>query len=454
MERRDGRVIIDADADIKVPETSNTPILELAQTELTQQRLTELVRHFAGTKKLYKSPVPTKSELEAELTQIKNRGGDYGAPYWDSFIFGVQTRAMEMIELAPETAKLEYVDIGFSRPEQDIFNYILYDADEDIEKYTAETEFHAKIEDTNDSLEASVNAARYDETNGTSSHFSYQRGYVYAADDYKKDKDAAEQFSSWVGTDLELLGKINEDWLKEKQDWLTEFEGLTENVSLDQKWAQEQAEQALSDLGIEDMGLAEVNTGVQIAETKPGLLLGTAIYDLSTAKSGYEFIYFRMLDGIPACLVNNGSIHVGTMENKPAAPAFYPEYISVFVTKEGVQSFTWENMAHVVGSVAENTKLLSFDEIKEKFADMINFYTMPDEETRYRNEVYNVELRAGYMPAYGNPAHAWLVPAWFFEYDQYQSSNEDELENPGIQFQMSAVDGGYIPAAGGSIGYD
>ena len=43
------------------------------------------------------------------------------------------------------------------------------------------------------------------------------------------------------------------------------------------------------------------------------------------------------------------------------APQFSSEKIQIIITKDGVQKFAWTNMSKKIDTVANNTKLLSFE---------------------------------------------------------------------------------------------
>ena len=127
------------------------------------------------------------------------------------------------------------------------------------------------------------------------------------------------------------------------------------------------------------------------------------------------------------------------------APTFYPEYISVFVTEEGVQQFVWKNMAQPVEVVAQNTALAPFGSVYESFKNAV-VYSNYSGRGRYR--LKNIELRATNVTAFGAPDHTWIVPAWVFEAEQYWTTDSggEELKLAGdFVYMINAIDGGYIP---------
>ena len=121
------------------------------------------------------------------------------------------------------------------------------------------------------------------------------------------------------------------------------------------------------------------------------------------------------------------------------------------ITAEGVQIFEWDNMASLSKVIAENTRLMPFDEIKEKFAQHLFYAAAAQDENVERSadvkETYVVDkvcLTAYYSEAYGNPKNAWVVPAWLFTYDYYRTVEGKERFVAKVSTMIHAIDGGYI----------
>jgi hypothetical protein len=269
-----------------------------------------------------------------------------------------------------------------------------------------------------------------------------------------RDVDTLETYSRWKkDPTFDFLG-IDENWISEKEEWLAEIRKKTDNVTISPDWAKGQADIVLKDLGIEGMAVAELSAVVQFCTDKyRQFMLNKMSFNPDESKGGYELVYMRDLGGLTASLLVNGYAEgkAGSVLAEdgwfPGRPPFMPEMIRIFVTDEGVQSFEWENMSQPVRIVAENTMLLPFDEITERFADFLNFFTFP--ETRRKIDVSSVGLHAANSPAYGAPERAWLVPVWVFEYDMFRMHGEEPEYEQKAEIRFSAIDGGMISPEGG-----
>ena len=431
-----GGIQIDIDTDVLVPEVSNTPVIELRQKEFSDQMLHEMIDYFVGDSKLYKIPHMTKSELETELAAVKNQEGNYSSSSPEVY----KSRIAELMETAPDEIQKEYIAASFDYPYQTdgyyIFNKDLYMKNED----KMETQnFFSVMAETPDDFDSMITAQIYDSAVGSTSDFDYTRGVVPSISLIKVNRDYYSTMLSWQGTSIEEFTFVSDKWLKETGIWLKKYDEIAQSANeIPMKWAREQADRVLRDLGARDMKLEKTETGIQYLDDRhQQFLLSRLGYDLSRAKGGYFFIYQR---------ANEGLLCTGYGETTtPDAPTFRPEYISVFVTDEGVQQFIWKNMAQPVEVVAQNTKLAPFDAVFQSFKDAV-VYSNPHGRGRY--ELKNVELRATNVIAFNAPDRTWIVPVWVFELDQYWTTDSggEELKQSGDpRVIINAIDGGFIP---------
>ena len=136
------------------------------------------------------------------------------------------------------------------------------------------------------------------------------------------------------------------------------------------------------------------------------------------------------------------------------APSFLTEQIRVIITKEGVQRFEWRNISKRKDTVAENTKLLSFEEIKEKLAQHLLYVEVSEmggdkqDGSQGLYKVEDVQLRAANINAYEDPDAVWLVPAWIFKVNhtlRAESAGQVYESNLGPDvIILNAIDGGYV----------
>ncbi len=435
-ESANGSIRIETDADIKVPQISNTPVVELRQKDLTVQRLEELVGYFTDRSKLYKIPPMTKADLEAELADIREQKGDYGSP--GKPLAAYESRIAELMATAPQDTVKEYITPVFDYPTQTDGYYIflkdLYMQNE--EAYKTQNSFGAMVQ-TSDRFGSLITAQRYDAAVGSTSSFEYTRGIVPDSRRIAADMDYYKIVSSWEGTSIESFG-ASEKWLGEMENWLKQYDQIAKSAeAIPEDWARKQAEAVLRDLGVQNMGLERAETGVQYLDDHyDSFMLSRLGFDLSQAKGGYFFVYQRE---------NGGLLCTGYGPSTPTeAPTFYPEFISIFVTDEGVQQFIWKNMAQPTDVIAQNTALASFDAVFESFKNTV-VYTNYFGKGRYL--LKNIELRATNVTAMGAPDRTWIVPVWVYKAEQYWTTDAgEEIKQAGeFVYMINAIDGGYVP---------
>lgn len=172
--------------------------------------------------------------------------------------------------------------------------------------------------------------------------------------------------------------------------------------------------------------------------------------DLSKAETGYEYVYTRAVNDISVDQMN-GSFAI-TENGESYSPPFSIERIVMVVTDSGVKSFLWEGMCEEVSTVAENTNLLSFEEIQKNIFDQMYYRYMAwgqpaEDKTDFTYEIKEAGLGYTYVTVYENPKNAWLVPCWFFtvrERVDGEAKNGESFERTEMQFMINAVDGGII----------
>jgi len=432
---RNGEIEVVADIDIERPEmVGNIRVLELMQREFTDEYLRILTEYFAKGSRLYKVPKMTKARLKQELEDVKNRVGDYGSPF--SRALAYELSIPELIEQAPESIIKEYISAGFDFPVKEEVEILRSRYSQEQDTIETRNTFAAYVEE--EGISPKITATKYDPKVGSNSSFAFKRGIIYPASLLAGDHEAYNTPLTWKGTNLE--GLVNETWLKEKSSWLDMMDERMDSNNISPGRAQAQADAVLADLGISDLGLFRVEPGIQILTEE--YQMWTNIMNRmnkgisgSPFKPGYLFTYYRQ-DGnlISLRYTNNATL---------VAPSFPPENISIFVTEDGVQSFEWLNMSIVKRIVAENTRILPFETVKNNFYDIL-VYT--DSGGRSKYQLKNVKLGLYNTVAFNHPDRVWLVPCWYFEYESfyYTDAGGDEISMLSDCAIFNALDGGYI----------
>lgn len=199
----------------------------------------------------------------------------------------------------------------------------------------------------------------------------------------------------------------------QKENWvmqLQEEEGkpveeLT--VAISQEEAVKMAEEVLSRMGISNVSLSNA-IRAQCMETR------------DTSSNGWHLEYGIVTEGTRGCSIRyysqNGVFAV--TEDAYSMP-WDPTSIEIYVTENGVQSLSYNNLYDIVSVANEDVQLLSFEEIQERVRTLFRQGLM---WTKGRNtgnsEVYitKIILTTGIMQLADNLEEALLVPAWAIFY--------------------------------------
>lgn len=222
-----------------------------------------------------------------------------------------------------------------------------------------------------------------------------------------------------------------------------------ENFS--EKTAVKMAKSVLKELSITEMTVGDCVKAIGSVDNESWAGVGT---DNTRVSSGYA-IYFSVRAGdVAGYPLTLASKQYENLAETVYAPSFITENIRMIVTKEGVQLFEWMDISRKTDVMAENTKLLTFDEMKEKLADYLLYAQIanlggisPDGFTNIYT-VKRVQLRAVNINAYNESKVSWLVPVWVFDVEgkmQHKTGKEITTDNLGPEtVVLNAIDGGFI----------
>lgn len=432
IERSEGFVTLEADYEMNVPEIYNTPVDTYEMKVFIEDSLEKLCNYFANGNPFYEYPKMTKEELRYEKSKMENcegRWSVYAEPYMRLYVQNELEKMDTLIESAPESKpEKNYIEVDFQEP---------YQAEQDFKNNTSdfyyETEakigFIARIDEGKE-INPYIRVINYDENLGSTTTFLYKHGnYVDEQDlEQLKDNTANEGYELW---------------------WENLQRGLEQEPEISEVEAQNIVLKTLRDLEIEDLEIIDCVKVYGSDESESwGLLdeenlksnVGYAFYLSKKAGdvTGYQQRTYQIYDNLPEVVY---------------APYFQVETLYMVVMEDGIREFEWTNISKKTDTIAENTKLLSFEEIKEKLADHLLYAfvandgeALKKEGTGYHYEVKNVQLCAANINAYENPVAVWLVPVWVFDLERTMVNNEMKMEeNLGeITIVLSAIDGGFV----------
>lgn len=434
IERSDGFVTLEADYSPQIPEIYNTPVDVYEQSVLTNELLEKLCDYFSDGNPLYEYPKMTKDELESEKARMENYEGTWASlsgglgstQYWQDQL----SKMDQLIDEAPEKAgtknSIKPVLMEPVQTERDFYDGVsdyYYDTDEKLG-------FTAKIDKENEKNPL-IRAISYSDKLGSTTNFLYSQG-TFIDEEY---------LMPLIHGNLDSNNK-NDAWLKSLKEHMEEIPSLSEEEALNE------AKALLDKLSIKGfevgscvkaIGNRNTETWVLWDEDNPFNEVGFSIYFYRTLGDlmGYSQRSPEILEGIPETVY---------------APQFSSEKIQIIITKDGVQKFAWTNMSKKIDTVANNTKLLSFDEIKEKLANHLLYSALSDDGDELKDtgtkciyNVTNIQIRAANINAFEEPEKVWLVPVWVFNLEKTGLTSDGEVLKWGTEnVVLNAIDGGFV----------
>lgn len=390
--RKDGFVTVNADYDITVGNIYNTPVYAYRIRKMDQKLLEKLCSYFAEGASLYEDPEMTKDELITEKEKMTAGIGNWGG-YDENDILSMTGSMENMIEKAAEKeAPHKEIKVELTIPKKAGM--------EKIGKFW-----------NNATHKRSYNNWYYetDKNIGFTARIAKERKVdpIIRAINYDTEIGSTTAFAYRQGTfiderELNLEKNLENAFHYGNGEYLNY---LSENMDhmTDETFSEKDA-------------------------VKAGDVVG---YPLTLASKQYE-----------------------NLAETVYAPSFITEGIRMIVTKEGIRLFEWTDISERTDVIAENTKLLTFDEIKEKLADHLLYAQITslggislDGFTNIYT-VKRVQLRAANINAYNESKVSWLVPVWVFDVEgkmQHKTGKEIKTENLGPEtVVLNAIDGGFI----------
>lgn len=448
--RSSDRVTINVDLPMQSFKAGNLPVVEVKNHTMTQKELEKLVEYFSDGKPLFLPQVRTKADYQRQKDRIDNKEGAYADPVlwtvytdWSDYMGDAVKLAPEE-QSAPETAKVKFQK---SAKTEDF--YASYGGE--VPERNKEDLFFSA--DVGENRESRIKAERYDEKVENASIFSWKTGsYILTEEELIFERARNNSFASYT----EEYG----DTYKYAADFQTlqnTIETAMQVESIAPEEGQKQAEQLLKDLDIQEMSVASSQRllwfpqgVIQDEELIAGSSDALFQLDLEKGETGYEYTFSRTVAGMSV----NQFFYSTVLNNTEDTynPPFDVETVKVTVTESGIKSFEWEAMSEEVSKVAENTKLLPFADIETTLFDQIyyRYADMGQPAESQTNFIYSVsEARLGYtyVTAYGEPSHAWLVPAWFFTINTHVDDKIEmgvEYDQESQEYMLNALDGGLI----------
>ncbi|MGF7017550.1 hypothetical protein M2145_001307 [Lachnospiraceae bacterium PF1-21] len=442
--RNEGFITLEADYEMKIPEIYNTPVYAYEIRTMDQELLEQLCAYFSEGKPLYKSQELTKSELQNEREQIAKGAGNWGYYPEDN-----RNNALAKIDAQIENAKeqrgeRQYIEAKLTAPEPlgtEIIGKPSHNGANRPRNFSwyYDTEkpigFTARIE-KGQVLDPVVRAISYDDEIGSTTAFVYRQGTFIDEKELEQEQALDSAFDHGRGEYLHYLAS----GLDQADD---------SAFTSDQAIAS--AKRVLEELEIEGMAVAECVKAFGSSESES---FAGVVDDGSSKSHGYAVYISPKAGDVVGYSLPFAARQGNELSEVTYAPSFRTANIRIIVTEAGVKSFEWEDISRKKDMIAENTKLLHFDKIKEKLADHLLYAQVAKlggmDSEGYENiyTVNKVQLRAANIEAYNDPEAAWLVPVWVFDVayvSTYTSAGETETYLSNIEtVVLNAIDGGFI----------
>ena len=437
------RVTISADLEMGKPEADNLPVVEMKNHSMTQKELEKLAAYFGEGEELYVPQADTKEVFQNVKERIDKKEGAYANPVLGASL-EIKSALEEAIRLAPDSAEQdETAELKFQKKTADAAgeaaNGWIYKLGVEKEQMTDADVFFAA--DVGKERLSHIEAERYDPEAANYSKFTWKKG---------TDRYNLEQ--------LQLSARMNEfttdtsGYQERFRELLDQYQNVLEQQTFSIEEGKKQAEQIMKDLGVPEMELLSADQTLWFPEEgMPDTRYGQPddFYwqaDPEQAKAGYQYAFTRSYGGISA--EQAGGAAAEGVADTYTSP-FPVETVSITVTDDGVKSFSWSGMCEEEGTIADNVKLLPFDDIQKKLFDQVYYYYLgkgqPEEDvTNFRYQVTSARLGYTYVTAFNKPKDAWLVPTWIFEVMEGSGPEGDIRDFASFQVTINAMDGGAI----------
>ena len=425
-----GTLVVDVDTDIMMPDTEKFPVVNVKPITFAQEEVDKLIDYFAPDGKYYEYPRPyTKADYEEQLKEA--RKGQYVD---DEYVVTTDSLAWvavleERQANAPEDNSLVYVDTTLTYP--------IGDPNEPRDLTGGENflSIKAEIIGQPDPIISVRNYVEGYEAVGANNITSFTYSEGGATMDLSHLEKQIEEFQRYKEDDPEDQSLVN----------FKKYKAVADSVTMKKEEALQYAQKAMSDIGLTDMFLINAEKATLIKQYNDGSddVDGEDI-------GGYEFKYIRGYKEITGYF--RGSWGGNPKEEPPAyLEPYEQEIVNIFVSEDGVQSFTWQNCVTVTEEISDSVKLLPFEQIQDAVLTQIyNKNVAPlSAGLNLRVKLVSAGLHMGYISMYDS-LKALYVPVWVFEvinlddvYSQ-QTGETEKVEGDRYLIVINAIDGGAI----------
>ena len=222
---------------------------------------------------------------------------------------------------------------------------------------------------------------------------------------------------------------------------------------------------AIADKVLEDLNI----TSLSYVDVKKCIALNISprrwdmTFDPETASIAYAYTYRESINDNLVCFAPEDAKTITYSDGKTAEtvyrPPFGTEQLTILVADNDIYSFCWTNLSEKTNTIAENSKILPFEECKKRALDHIGYEVanaigIPPANARKEwvqfYDASGVDLQYYNMTAYEKPDCVWAVPVYIFSFEtgtplyDSQANIIGKSLIGGATIVINALDGGYI----------
>lgn len=424
----DGKVNIEADATVSLPESESVPMYSLSCTGFTQEQATAAYNYLLSGKETW--------VMEGE---------DYSKEQADSDLL----KARKTIAEVEENTDLD--DTTKERQKQECQDII----------ETIEAEYDSLPDKSNPQktpVDSTYQSAEMETLAGTEQYQKLEantdEGDVLLVENFSLGSDGSSRiyFSGASGENYSIGDGVAVT--PEEAGALCKCERSYEEAK------------ALADGFLEAMGIPAHLA--QVSVVKAGRTIETEDTTMTVYEddySGYVFFYGRVIDQTSVAVTASQYI-----AHEDTAPVWLYESIQILVNADGIAQVQWEFPVELAETIANDVDILQFSDASAIFEEMTpliyegNVQEAEDNATielSYEVTVDRVELNLMRIKDSGTERTGLYVPAWVFygkETKHYFYADEQFADEPNLEFPeptpwivlaLNAIDGSVIDVVSG-----
>lgn len=424
----DGKLVIDTDADVIIPEVNSMDTISVTSKEMTQDVIDTITKAFFDGDKIYNGwsyNIITKEWIQEKLTLLKKYRSEGNM---DPYGYGED-----------ENGNLWYdIDAQIEKYEND-----LQTAPDEIVKEEVTPSFGLEYPEGKAGGVVVLEDEFYGVAETENGNYSYEigdrgSGIVIQIDKQRDDLDK-EMFFSWMeGEHLRTPG--SESYVSE--DTMKELAAISYEDA--EKMAKERIEKLGWGMELYGWDYALLSYG-EYGENQKNATLQDTLID-----GGYMFYFSRNINGSPITYTMEYGGGVESMEST-IEPWGY-EICKIIITEDGIQTVEIQ-CPYEIGEVqTENVKLLDFDSIIQIYEQMMEVSNAGNAQYEEQRTYHITRITLGYSRIY-NPQtdnnSGLLVPVWDFfggfdiEANGYSEKNAGTYSTRSFM-TINAIDGTVI----------